>query len=56
VPDVPPDTAGSLEDFLRALDTGSTPMGECHDNIRSLAMVLAAVESARRGQRVQVER
>jgi predicted dehydrogenase len=55
VPEVPPETAGSLEDFLSALDTGSTPMGECHDNIRSLAMVLAAAESARRGERVRVE-
>ncbi len=45
---------GSLEDFLRALETGSTPQGECHDNIQSLAMVCAAVESAIRGQRVEV--
>jgi predicted dehydrogenase len=37
--------AGSLRDFLHALDTGSAPMGECHDNLRSLAMVFAAIES-----------
>lgn len=45
---------GSLADFLRALDTGSTPMGECHDNIQSLAMVFAAVESAGQRRRVKV--
>ncbi len=46
--------AGSLRDFLGALQGGGTPMGECHDNIKSLAMVFAAVESARTGQRVSV--
>lgn len=47
--------AGSLRDFLNALDTGATPMGECHDNIKSLAMIFAAVESSKTGQRVKVE-
>src|SRR5262245_52083228 len=28
--DVPSKIAGSLRDFLRALETGATPMGECH--------------------------
>jgi len=46
--------AGSLRDFLRALRTGATPMGECHDNIKSLAMVFAAIKSARTGRRVPV--
>lgn len=46
--------AGSLRDFLHALDTGATPMGECHDNIKSLAMVFAAVESAESGRRIPV--
>lgn len=55
VPDTPPDgISGSLRDFLDALDTGGTPMGECHDNIKSLAMVFAAIESARSGERVPV--
>ncbi|MFM7322169.1 MAG: Gfo/Idh/MocA family protein [Armatimonadota bacterium] len=55
VADVPPEgIAGSLVDFLDALDTGRTPMGECHDNIKSLAMVFAAIESARTGERVPV--
>lgn len=47
--------AGSLKDFLHALETGSTPMGECHDNIKSLAMVFGAIESSRTGRRVKIE-
>ena len=47
--------AGSLRDFLNALETGDTPMGECHDNIKSLAMVFAAIESAEIKQRVAIE-
>jgi predicted dehydrogenase len=50
--DMPTGIAGSLRDFLRALKTGATPMGECHDNIKSLAMVFAAIESAAAGRRV----
>jgi predicted dehydrogenase len=49
---MPTGIAGSLRDFLRALKTGATPMGECHDNIKSLAMVFAAIESAAAGRRV----
>lgn len=45
---------GSLHDFVRALRTGSKPMGECHDNLVSLAMVHAATESARTGRRVRI--
>ncbi len=51
---IPGGIAGSLRDFIHALDTGSTPMGECHDNIKSLAMVFSAIESAVTGQRVPV--
>ena len=46
--------AGSLRDFLHALETGSIPNGECHDNIKSLAMVFAAIESAGTGKRIPV--
>jgi predicted dehydrogenase len=46
--------AGSLRDFLRAIETGETPMGECHDNIKSLAMVFGAIESARQGARIRL--
>lgn len=53
---VPGGISGSLRDFIKALETpGYTPMGECHDNIKSLAMVFAAIESAATGQRVKVE-
>ncbi len=47
--------AASLRDFLHALKTGAVPMGECHDNIKSLAMVFAAIESAATGRRVAIE-
>ena len=46
--------AGSLDEFLHALRTGHTPNGECHDNIKSLAMVFGAIESAKTGQRVSI--
>jgi predicted dehydrogenase len=46
--------AASLDDFLMALKTGSTPQGECHDNILSLAMVFAAIESSKRKEVVQI--
>ncbi|AIE87301.1 Small Molecule Metabolism [Fimbriimonas ginsengisoli Gsoil 348] len=46
--------AGSLKEFLHALQTGETPNGECHDNIKSLAMVFGAIESARRRERVSI--
>lgn len=45
---------GSLRDFVAALRNGSTPMGECRDNLMSLAMVHAAIESARTGAWVQL--
>ncbi len=51
---VPAGITGSLIDFVNALKMGRTPMGECHDNIKSLAMVFAAVESAATGQRVAI--
>ncbi len=54
VEEIPSGIAGSLRDFLHALDTGATPMGECHDNIKSLAMVFAAIESAAAGKRIPV--
>lgn len=44
----------SLADFVRALRTGSGPMTECHDNLRSFAMVMAAMDSSRTGRRVEV--
>lgn len=38
---------GALEDFVAALDGGSAPGSECHDNIRSLKMVFDALEASR---------
>jgi predicted dehydrogenase len=52
--DLPTGIAGSLHDFLCALETGATPLGECHDNIKSLAMVLGALESAASGRRLRL--
>jgi len=46
--------AGSLHDFLDAMDKGTAPWGICTDNIWSLAMVLYAVESSRLGQKVEI--
>jgi predicted dehydrogenase len=54
-PEIPGAIAGSLREFLDALRTGKTPQGECHDNIKSLAMVFGAIESARTGKRVEVK-
>ncbi len=47
--------AGSLVDFVWALRSGKAPMNECHDNLASLAMVMAALESSRTGRRAKVE-
>jgi hypothetical protein len=52
---VPSGISGSIRDFVCALDSDTTPMGECHDNIKSLAMVFGAIESARTGRRVPIE-
>jgi len=49
--DVPEGIAGALAEFVHALRTGEVPSGEVHDNIHSLAMVHAAVESAATGRR-----
>jgi predicted dehydrogenase len=46
--------AEALAEFVGALRTGAAPAGECHDNLLSLAMCHAAVESAARGEPVAV--
>jgi predicted dehydrogenase len=53
-PAVERDFRGSLRDFVHALQTGETPMGECHDNIKTLRMALAAIRSAEMQQRVSL--
>jgi predicted dehydrogenase len=45
---------GALREMLSFLRTGHVPQTECHDNIKSLAMVFAAMDSAREGRRVEV--
>jgi predicted dehydrogenase len=45
---------GALKELLAFLDGGDPPQTECHDNIKSLAMVFGAIESARLGERVPV--
>ncbi|NNC13866.1 Gfo/Idh/MocA family oxidoreductase [Planctomonas sp. JC2975] len=43
---VRPEIAGALDEFVDALHTGTTPSGDVHSNVHSLAMVEAAVLSA----------
>jgi predicted dehydrogenase len=45
---------GALREMLAFLRTGRRPQTECHDNIKSLAMVFAAIESSHTGKRVRV--
>ena len=44
-----------LDDVLAAIEHGHVPPTDCRDNLRSLAMVHAAIESARTGRCVSVE-
>jgi len=46
---------GALREMLAFLREGTTPQTECHDNIKSLAMVFAVIESAKTGKRVEIE-
>jgi predicted dehydrogenase len=46
--------ASVIADFLAAIETGRAPETVGSDNIKSLAMVLAAIESARTRQRVSI--
>jgi len=59
--EIPPKTlehtrhAALIREFITCVQTGARPQTHCEDNIKSLAMVLGAVESARSGQRVPIE-
>ncbi|MCC5959039.1 MAG: Gfo/Idh/MocA family oxidoreductase [Rhodobacteraceae bacterium] len=46
--------AGVLADFVTAVQNGTAPLTCGSDNIKSLAMVLAAIKSAQLGQRVSL--
>ncbi len=45
---------GCIRDFVEALKTGRRPMSYCEDNIKTLAMVEAAIKSAKTGKKVKV--
>ncbi len=47
--------AAAMHDFVAAIRAGRQPETNCQDNIKSLAMVLAAVESAKSGKKVAVQ-
>lgn len=44
----------ALRDLLNYFRTGAISQTECHDNINSLAMVFAAIESSAKGRRIPV--
>jgi len=46
---------GGLREMLAFLNDGVMPQSECHDNIKSLAMVFAAIDSAKKRRRVEIK-
>jgi len=46
---------GALRELLAFIRSGVKPQTECHDNIKSLAMVFAAIESAKKGKRIEIK-
>lgn len=46
--------AAGIDEFLRCVRTGATPQTVCTDNLKSLAMVFGAVESAETGRVVRL--
>jgi len=46
--------AGQIADFITCVREGRTPETTASDNIKSLAMVFGAIESARLGQEIQI--
>ena len=45
---------GIIRDFMHAIETGTEPETRGADNIKSLAMVFGAIESAETGRRVAI--
>jgi predicted dehydrogenase len=45
---------GVIQDFLRAIESGAEPETRGSDNIKSLGMVFAAIESAKTGRRIDI--
>ncbi|MGI5915833.1 MAG: Gfo/Idh/MocA family protein [Anaerolineae bacterium] len=59
VPEIDPGTkvgahGGVIREFVHAVQTGTDPETVCTDNIKSLAMVFGAIESAETGRRVDI--
>ena len=48
------DMHGGLREMLAFLRTGKTPQTECHDNIKSLAMVFATIASSAKARRIVI--
>ncbi|NJN82698.1 MAG: Gfo/Idh/MocA family oxidoreductase [Caldilineaceae bacterium] len=46
--------AGVIHEFIESIKEGQTPQTICTDNVKSLAMVYAAIESAETGRKVPV--
>lgn len=46
--------AGLIKEFVECVRTGGTPETVCTDNIKSLAMVFGAIESAEQGKEVEI--
>ena len=46
---------GIIHEFVDCLQHGGTPETVCTDNIKSLAMVFGAIESAKSGRRIEIE-
>lgn len=49
-----PGHAGVIREFLDCVKSGGTPQTICRDNIKSLAMVHFAIDSARQGRRIRI--
>jgi predicted dehydrogenase len=46
--------AGAIREFVACVRSGCVPETICHYNVKSLAMVFGAVESAESGRRVEI--
>jgi predicted dehydrogenase len=46
---------GCIRNFIECVRTGQLPETICTENIKSLAMVFGAIESAQSGQRISIK-
>jgi len=47
--------SGVIREFLDSLEAATKPQTDCTDNIKSVAMVLGAIESAEKGRRIEIK-